>query len=448
MLIHTRPLSFLPAVVSIVLLLASHNLHFLYPVCAFSSLSHHTLVGFSTRPQTCTASRIKSNEINIESNTTTERNKKNGKRKGSQRRVSDGSKEGKGVREGSLMAATIETGKVPYGEKSRRFRRTVFQHGDWVEHRSSNSRIMKNLQSMLFSGVVRQLRSQVGTVAAVAAFVLTWNLGIFPSLLNLWPGLQSFPFITPIILPSIPFTLSSPALGLLLVFRTNASYARWMEARNAMAKIVAQGRNIIRMGSTFSDDKEAVQSLGRATWLYCRSVMNQLSSPYEDEELYLQEVEKVYQGNDSSIGQRIVNSPERTLAAWKQLSVELHSLPVPDTKALIETDKSIIILGDCAAICEKIYSSPVPLVYTRHTARFLSLWALLLPAALYSAFLDLGTVWAVLPASSVLAFFLFGVDELAMQLEEPFSILPMQSFCDQILVASEILAGNTNEDEL
>jgi len=447
MLTRTRPLSFLTGVVSIVALLASHNFHFVYPVRAFSSLTQQRLIGFSTRPSKCINWNSKRNENDEESNTTTERNKKNGKRKESKRRLSDGIKKGREVRKGSLKAATIETGKVPYGEISRKYRRTVFQHSDWVEHRSSNSRIIKNLQGMLFSGVVRQLRSQVGTVAAAAAFVLAWNLGIFPYLINLWPGLQSFPFITPITLPSIPFTLSSPALGLLLVFRTNASYARWMEARTAMAKMTAHGRNIIRMGSTFSDDEEAVQSLGRATWLYYRSVMNQLSSPDEDDDLYLKEVEKVYHGSDSSIGQRVVNSPERTLAAWKQLSVELHSLPVPDPKALIESDKSIIILGDCTAICEKIYSSPVPLVYTRHTARFLSLWALLLPAALYSAFLDLGMVWAVLPASSILAFFLFGVDELAMQLEEPFSILPMQSFCDQILLASEILAGNTDDDE-
>ena len=447
MLTRARPLSFLPAVVLIVALLASHSFHFVYPVRAFSTLTQQRLIGFSTRPSKCINWNSKRNENDEESKTTTERNKKNGKRKGSKRRLSIGIKESREVRKGSLAAATIETGKVPYGEKSRRYRRTVFQHSDWVEHRRSNSRIIKNLQGMFFSGVVRQLRSQVGTVAAVAALVLTWNLGIFPYLLSLWPGLQSSPFITPIMLPSIPFTLSSPALGLLLVFRTNASYARWMEARTAMAKIIAHGRNIIRMGSVFSDDKEAVQSLGRATWLYIRSVMNQLSSPDEDEELYLKEVEKVYHGSDSAIGQRIVNSPERILAAWKQLSIELHSLPVPDTKALIETDKSIIILGDCMAICEKIYTSPVPLVYTRHTARFLSLWALLLPAALYSAFLDHGVVWAVLPASSILAFFLFGVDELAMQLEEPFSILPMQSFCDQILVASEILAGNTDDDE-
>ena len=37
-------------------------------------------------------------------------------------------KGGTNVREGSLMAATIETGKVPYGEKSRKYRRTVFRH--------------------------------------------------------------------------------------------------------------------------------------------------------------------------------------------------------------------------------------------------------------------------------------------------------------------------------
>mmetsp|Transcript_32944 Transcript_32944/g.97235 ORF Transcript_32944/g.97235 Transcript_32944/m.97235 type:complete len:414 (-) Transcript_32944:170-1411(-) len=340
----------------------------------------------------------------------------------------------KDVREGSLMAATLETGRVPYGEQSRKFRRTVFSHGDWVEHRSSSSHIITNLRSMLISGVVRQLRSQVLIVTSAAAFILGWNLIAVPSL-------GSLPFVSPIMLPPIPFTLSSPALGLLLVFRTNASYARWGEARTTWARMVAHGRNLIRMAGVFSDDKVAVQSLGKAVWLYCRTVMNQLSSPEEDEPLYQDEVLSTY-GEKSGLARRILSSPDRTLAAWKQLSLELHGLPaVADPKALIETDKSIIILGECAATMEKIYSSPVPLVYTRHTARFLSLWALLLPAALYSSFVDIGQAWAIIPASGILAFFLFGVDALSFQLEEPFSILPMKSFCDQILGSVDILAG-------
>ena len=47
----------------------------------------------------------------------------------------------------------------------------------------------------------------------------------------------------------------------------------------------------------------------------------------------------------------------------------------------------------------------------------------------------------MIPACGIMAFFLFGVDELAMQLEEPFSILPMQVFCDDLLEANKILVG-------
>ena len=315
---------------------------------------------------------------------------------------------------------------------------------DWIEHRSSSSRIISNLRSMLFSGVVRQLRPQVTIVTVVAIFVMIWNTSLaYLSETQVLPQTINF-LLNPLILPAIPFTLSSPALGLLLVFRTNAAYARWMEARNTWAKMIAHSRNLIRMATVFSDDDEAIKSLARATWLYCRTVMNQLSSPEEDESAYKEEVQKVYSNDNNTryIGQRVIESPDRTMAAWKQLSKEHHSLTVPDPKALIEADKSIIILGECTSTCEKTYSSPVPLVYTRHTARFLSLWALLLPAALYASFKDLGITWAVIPASSILAFFLFGVDELSMQLEEPFSILPMQHFCDQIYNSTLTLADS------
>ena len=78
---------------------------------------------------------------------------------------------------------------------------------------------------------------------------------------------------------------------------------------------------------------------------------------------------------------------------------------------------------------------------TRHTGRFLSLWMLLLPTAMYDAFADktaiavsLGNFQCLplIPATAVVGLFLFGIEELAMQLEEPFSILPMQKFCDDV----------------
>ena len=35
-------------------------------------------------------------------------------------------------------------------------------------------------------------------------------------------------------------------------------------------------------------------------------------------------------------------------------------------------------------------------------------------------------------ATAILSVFLFGIEELATQMEEPFTILPMQAFCDKI----------------
>ena len=73
---------------------------------------------------------------------------------------------------------------------------------------------------------------------------------------------------------------------------------------------------------------------------------------------------------------------------------------------------------------------------------------ILLPAALYSAFAGNELVpglfnfqsLLLIPAMASLGLFLFGIDELAIQLEEPFSILPMQKFCDKVRESTKTLA--------
>ena len=58
---------------------------------------------------------------------------------------------------------------------------------------------------------------------------------------------------------------------------------------------------------------------------------------------------------------------------------------------------------------------------------------MLLPLAIHDEFQkSLNTGLPVIPAVSVLALFLFGIEELAVQLEEPFSILPLQKYCDEV----------------
>ena len=269
-----------------------------------------------------------------------------------------------GYRKGSLMAATAAYGRVPYGEESRKYRRTVFDYDDWVTHRNAEKKIVTNIQGMFFSGVIRQLKEEVLFVTIVAAIVVVWNdFLIFPD-----EFLNGFT-VPKLVLPALPFTLSSPALGLLLVFKTNASYARWSEARTTWAKVVAQSRNMVRMASTFvpgeegDGSREKIQDLSNAVWLLSRSMMNSLLGGFEDEEDFREQVMSVYSGSAEGrlIAQKIVDSEYRTMAALAHASRTLDNVPI-DEKRRVEIDKSLVIVGDCICVCEKIYTSPVPLV--------------------------------------------------------------------------------------
>jgi putative membrane protein len=327
-------------------------------------------------------------------------------------------------RPGSLAEAPGEQERVKYGESSRKYRRTVFTHKDWIRHRSSD-RLCRNWSSIRTSGIMRQLFAEISLVAAVAAAVVIWNGVLAPE--------YGVPMLC---LPTAPFILSSPALGLLLVFRTNASYHRWWDGRKMWGEIITQSRNVVRTASTWTNDEEALEELVIATWLFPRSIMNKLSGPDDDID-FREELRKQF-GEDfdsTSFVSRLMSAPDRPMAALMNLSQAINALSIAKQRR-IEIDKSLVILGDELGACERIFSSPVPLVYTRHTARFLSLWMLLLPFAMYEEFAKTSDLaLPLIPASAMLAFFMFGIEELAVQLEEPFSILPMQRFCDGILKA-------------
>jgi predicted membrane chloride channel (bestrophin family) len=62
-------------------------------------------------------------------------------------------------------------------------------------------------------------------------------------------------------------------------------------------------------------------------------------------------------------------------------------------------------LQDVMGGCERIFSTPIPPSYTRHTSRFLVCWLTLLHFCVAAAF-----GWLTVPISIGLAFFLFGIE--------------------------------------
>jgi hypothetical protein len=115
-------------------------------------------------------------------------------------------------------AVPVPTTNQSYGEESRKFRRTVFTHDDWRKFRDPD-RFTYYLTSMFNSGVYKSLSREVGTTTAIATFIVLYNcvVGGYTDVSGLpHAALVSTPLLPVFGLPLAPFTLSSPALGLLL----------------------------------------------------------------------------------------------------------------------------------------------------------------------------------------------------------------------------------------
>jgi predicted membrane chloride channel (bestrophin family) len=325
-----------------------------------------------------------------------------------------------------------------YGEGSRKYRRTVYTHNEWVKHRASD-RFFGNIATMVNSGVYKSLAKEVLATTAVATFLVVWNAvaGGYTDL----EGVQHAAIMSALpmlVLPLTPFTLLSPSLGLLLVFRTNSSYGRWDEARKFWGLNINHTRDLNRMatawyghdGQYIDPEKRArdLQNVSLCTWAFVRSMKRHLSPPAEDEDAYQEEIRARLPPAQAEALSQAAHRPNRALY---DLSVAIDKLPMHFMRKN-EINKNLSIFEDTLGGCERLLSSPVPLFYTRHTARFLSTWLLLLPFALYEPFKGSWNHVAMIPATALTSVFLFGIDELSTQLEEPFTILPMQGFCDKI----------------
>lgn len=105
-----------------------------------------------------------------------------------------------------------------YGEGSRKYRRTVYTHDQWVKHRSPD-RFGNNLSTLFNSGIYKNVGKEVVATTSVAIFVWAWNLlaGGYQDLAGVAhdPIIQG-EWIKVVGLPLQAFTTVSPSLGLLL----------------------------------------------------------------------------------------------------------------------------------------------------------------------------------------------------------------------------------------
>lgn len=178
---------------------------------------------------------------------------------------------------------------------------------------------------------------------------------------------------------------------LTLVFKTNASYGRWDEARKAWGLVVNHARNIARMGCSWvSEEAEpdpvkrraALDRLAMTIWSFPRSLQRHLLGEVEDHEAYCKDVRGRL---PADMAEGLIIARHKPSRALYELSNAINDLPMAYLRR-IELDKSCVEFANAMGACDRIFTSPVPLVYTRHTARFLGGWLLGLPLGMWSSF--------------------------------------------------------------
>lgn len=290
---------------------------------------------------------------------------------------------------------------------------------NWANHRSTK-RYRRHVLSIFDSRIVRGLLYPLVTVTAVATFIAVWETLREKGLL--FEGAPQVSIEAP-----APLSLTSFALSLLLVFRTNTSYGRWNEARVIWGGITNRSRDIVRQSLTFvpGDEPELAAMFRRWAAAYSKSLMCHLRDDHDP----AFELKDTLPPNELEQFLASKHRPNYVLQVLSEL-VESSCIISPER---FRMDQNLTFLHDCHGACERLLKTPIPLSYTRHTSRFLVIWLALMPFTLWKT-----CHWAIIPVSAVIAFLLLGIEEIGVQIEEPFGILPLEAIC-------ETIDGNTKE---
>jgi putative membrane protein len=228
-------------------------------------------------------------------------------------------------------------------------------------------------------------------------------------------------------IPETGHVLVGVALGLLLVLRTNASYDRYWEGRKQWGSMVNASRNLARTSSVYlAEDPDLVRALLGWTAAFSRATMHHLrgsadiGSPIVD--LPAEEIQEVL--SEGRLPLAISRRMTAVIATGRKRNV------ISDIQ-LATLDQNVQALIDVLGACERIHNTPMPFGYVVHLRRALILYCATLPFALAERF-----GWATVPAVLLIAYNLMGIEEIGIEIEDPFGYqdndLALDEICNTI----------------
>ena len=243
---------------------------------------------------------------------------------------------------------------------------------------------------------------------------------------HLWVGVSISPTV---------HTLVGVALGLLLVFRTNASYDRFWEGRRMWGSIINETRNLARGSRSYlargAPDLAASVTLWTSAFAYAAMRSLRAEVPDEDTRGWFGKVQGRLPA--AEVGE-VLAAPHVPLAVAARISDRLAE--ARDRGAISDfvlgmLDQNVQLLIDYIGSCERIRNTPLPFVYVVHLRRALILYCFTLPFALVQLY-----GWWTILVTLLAAYMFFGIEEIGVEIENPFgrdvNDLPLETFCQTI----------------
>ncbi|GFR39627.1 hypothetical protein Agub_g92, partial [Astrephomene gubernaculifera] len=301
--------------------------------------------------------------------------------------------------------------------------RSVFNRSRWAYHQNTGRyarHMLSIFRSVTFHNLQAPMSFIVLTSCAVVLYRTLVDTGRLP---DLFQGIR---------FTDVPFQLTSFALSLLLVFRTDASYGRWCAAMDAWGTLRTSAADLVRKAAAWVHDPAHLRRLVRWTAAFPACLMLELrydSGTTALEAAVRQELGAVLRPHEL----------EQVLSAgphYHQFCLSVLTALVG--AAQLEAGREAALLGELSGLnqaaceCEKILRFPIPLTYTRHTSRFMLIYLTALPLALYDS-----CEWAAVPVTGVVSFLLLGIEDIGVQIEEPFSILPLPEICADLHLSAQ-----------
>lgn len=230
-------------------------------------------------------------------------------------------------------------------------------------------------------------------------------------------------------LPIGPFEYAGFMMGLILVFRVNAGYDRWWEARKIWGNVVNQSRNLAIIISNYTNNPPTDWSIKLTNYI---AALPYLMKNNLRDDASIEEIKHLV---DPSVMRILEQSKHKPNALSSIIAHELNQVRLSnqlDSFSFLEAEEKRALILDSQGACERILKTPMPFVMAVKSRRFIFSFLLALPFALVSISPLISPV-----ITGLVAYALFSLDQIGLELQNPFSEyrlshLPLNDICETI----------------